>query len=86
MTSNGEPAHPEDWNAGYAAGLDDGEYRCAARVATLTAQLREVDARYLALLQAVADGIAMQPKTVLLELGPNDSVEPGRKASARTRG
>ena len=37
----------------------------------LTAQLREVDARYMALLKAVADGVAMQPKTVVLHLGSN---------------
>ena len=43
----------------------------AARVDALTAQLREVDARYMALLKAVADGVAMQPKTVVLDLGPN---------------
>jgi hypothetical protein len=66
MANNGEPANPEDWNAGYAAGLEDGEHRCAARVATLTAQLREVDARYVALLKAVADGVAMQPRMVVL--------------------
>jgi hypothetical protein len=37
----------------------------------LTAQLREVDARYMALLKAVADGVAMQPMTVVLDFGPN---------------
>lgn len=45
--------------------------RWASRVDSLTAQLREVDARYMALLKAVADGVAMQPKTVVLALGPN---------------
>lgn len=43
----------------------------ASRVESLTAQLREVDARYMALLKAVADGVAMQPHTVVLDLGPN---------------
>jgi hypothetical protein len=33
----------------------------ARRVDGLTAQLRELDARYMALLKAVADGKAMQP-------------------------
>jgi hypothetical protein len=41
----------------------------ASRVDGLTAQLREVDARYMALLKAVADGSAMQPRTVILDLG-----------------
>ena len=44
----------------------------ASRVDGLTEQLREVDARYMALLKAVADGVAMQPKTVVLDLGPNE--------------
>ena len=43
----------------------------AGRVDALTAQLRELDARYMALLKAVAEGVAMQPKTVVLDLGPN---------------
>ena len=43
----------------------------ASRVDVLSAQLREVDARYMALLKSVADGVAMQPRTVVLELGPN---------------
>lgn len=43
----------------------------ASRVDGLMAQLREVDARYMALLKAVADGVAMQPRTVVLDLGPN---------------
>ena len=43
----------------------------ASRVDGLTARLREADARYMALLKAVADGAAMQPKTVVLDLGPN---------------
>ena len=43
----------------------------ASRVDGLTAQLREVDARYMVLLKAVADGVAMQPKTVVLGLAPN---------------
>lgn len=42
-----------------------------SRVDALTAQMREVDARYMALLKAVADGQAMQPLTVVLGLGPN---------------
>ena len=41
------------------------------RVAALTEELREVDARYIALLKAVADGVAMQPRTGVLDLGPN---------------
>lgn len=43
----------------------------ARRVDGLNAQLREVDARYMALLKAVADGVAMQPRTVVLDMGPN---------------
>lgn len=43
----------------------------ASRVDGLTAQLRGADARYMALLKAVADGVAMQPRTVVLDLGPN---------------
>jgi len=39
----------------------------ASRVDGLAAQLREVDARYMALLKAVADGVAMQPRTVMLD-------------------
>ncbi len=54
----------------------------ARRVDGLTAQLREVDARYMALLKAVADGVAMQPKTVVLNLGPNASLSGGRRPSA----
>ena len=50
----------------------DEEHCWASRVDALTAQLHEVDARYMALLKAVADGVAMQPKTVVLKLGPND--------------
>ena len=46
----------------------------ASRVDGLTAQLREAEARYMALLKAVADGAAMQPKTVVLDLGPNASL------------
>ena len=34
-------------------------------------ELREADARYMALLKAVADGVAIQPRTVVLDLGPN---------------
>ena len=47
----------------------------ARRVDGVTAQLREVDARYMALLKAVADGVAMQPRTVVLDLGPNGPVQ-----------
>jgi len=47
----------------------------ASRVDGLTAQLREVDARYMALLKAVADGRAMQPApAILVDLGPNVEV------------
>ncbi len=66
MTKNGEPANPDDWNAGYAAGLDDSEQRWTSRVDGLTAQLREVNARYMALLKAVADGVAMQKPPPML--------------------
>lgn len=45
----------------------------ASRVDGLTAQLREVDARYMALLKAVADGRAMQPApAIVVDLGPNN--------------
>jgi hypothetical protein len=44
------------------------------RVDTLSAQLHDSDARYMALLKAVADGVAMQPRTVVLDLGPNAEV------------
>ena len=50
----------------------DEAHRWACRVDGLTAQLREVDARYMALLKAVADGVAMQPRTMVLDMGPND--------------
>lgn len=49
----------------------------AGRVDALAAQLREVDARYMALLKAVADGMAMQPQTVVLDLGPNAELNGG---------
>ena len=54
--------------------------RWASRVDTLTAQLHEVDARYMALLKAVADGVAMQPRTVVLDLGPNVRAKRGQTA------
>lgn len=41
--------------------------RWTSRVDGLTAQLRELDSRYMALIKSVADGQAMQPRTVLLE-------------------
>ena len=44
----------------------------AGRLDRLTSQLREVDARYMALLKAVADGVAMQPRTMVLNPGPNE--------------
>jgi hypothetical protein len=48
----------------------------ASRVDGLTAQLREVDARYMALLKAVADGRAMQPApAIVVDLGPNVRAE-----------
>jgi hypothetical protein len=51
----------------------------ANRVDGLAAQLREVDARYMALLKAVADGVAMQPpRAVMLDLWPNVGIEPPR--------
>jgi hypothetical protein len=44
----------------------------ASRVDTLAAQLRDSDARYMALLKAVADGVAMQPAPrIVVDLGPN---------------
>lgn len=43
----------------------------ASRMDALTRQLIEVDARYMALIKDVADGVALQPRTVLLYLGPN---------------
>lgn len=39
----------------------------------MTARLRELDARYTALLKAVADGVAMQPRTVLLARDNQDA-------------
>jgi predicted nucleic acid-binding Zn-ribbon protein len=41
--------------------------RLGESVERLNARLREVDARYMALLKAVADGVAMQPKTIVLQ-------------------
>jgi hypothetical protein len=52
----------------------DEAHRWASRVDGLTAKLREVDARYMALLKSVADGVAMQPRTVVLDLGHNAEV------------
>jgi hypothetical protein len=47
----------------------------ASRVDTLAAQLRDSDARYMALLKAVADGVAMQPAPrIVVDLGPNVEV------------
>ncbi len=44
----------------------------ASRVDTLAAQLRDSDTRYMALLKAVADGMAMQPAPrFVVDLGPN---------------
>jgi hypothetical protein len=62
----------------------------ANRVDALTAQLREVDARYMALLKAVADGAFMQPRTVLLHLGPerptpDDEAQPVRAEPLKAR-
>lgn len=54
----------------------------ASRVDALTAKMRAVDARYMALLKAVADGQAMQPRTVVLDLGPNGRVHAGREAAS----
>lgn len=69
--NNGEPTHPEQWSAGYDAGYEDGAMTSAATVSALQEQLRHTEAKYTALLKAVADGVAMQPKTVVLNLGPN---------------
>lgn len=55
-------------------------HRWASRVDGLTAQLLEVDARYMALLKAMADGVAMQPRTIVLEndgLGPSQPERDG---------
>lgn len=47
----------------------------ASRVDTLAAQLRDSDTRYMALLKAVADGMAMQPAPrFVVDLGPNAEV------------
>ncbi len=49
----------------------------ARRVDGLTAQLRETDARYMALIKQVADGVAMQPRTVVLHTNA-DRIEADR--------
>ena len=43
-----------------------------SRIEGLTAQLRDVEARYMALVKAVADGMAMQPgrSTMMLARAP----------------
>ena len=46
--------------------------RWQRRIDGLERQLRDVDARYMALLKAVADGRAMQPApAIVVDLGPN---------------
>jgi hypothetical protein len=46
--------------------------RGRAEMRTALRQEREsLEVRYMALLKAVADGQAMQPRTVILDLGPN---------------
>jgi len=81
-TSRNFPEVALQWAAGAQAEIErlrdavrsaraDEAHCWARRVDALTAQLREVDARYMALLKAVADGVAMQPRTVALDLGPN---------------
>lgn len=57
-------------DAAHSARADEA-HRWASRVDGLTAQLREVDARYMALLKAVADGVAMQPRTIVLGSAPH---------------
>lgn len=48
----------------------------ASRVDTLAAQLRDSDTRYMALLKAVADGMAMQPAPrFVVDLGPNAGIQ-----------
>jgi hypothetical protein len=82
-----EKPHIAEWAAAEIERLKDAvrfaradEAHCwASRIDALTAQLREVDARYVALLKAVADGVAMQPRTVVLDLGPNAELR-GRPA------
>ncbi len=54
-------------NFAVRAARDDAARHWASRVDGLTAQLREVDARYMALLKSVADGVALQPRTVVLQ-------------------
>ncbi|MEA5416286.1 hypothetical protein [Synechococcus sp. BA-132 BA5] len=64
--NNGEPTHHEQWNAGYDAGYEDGAVTRAATVNALQEQLRYTEARYMALLKAVADGVAMQPRPMMM--------------------
>ena len=50
----------------------------------LNARLRDIDARYMALLKSVADGVAMRPKTVILEApAAQPTPEQVREACAR---
>jgi len=54
---------------GYAKGLRDGHREASDN---LLARLKDVEARYMALVKAVADGRAMQPAPpMLVDLGPN---------------
>lgn len=46
--------------------------RWSNRVNGLQARLREVDDRYMHLLKEVADAIAMQPRTMVIDLGDED--------------
>jgi hypothetical protein len=52
-------------DAARVAKLDEAQ-RWAKSVDGLTAQLREVDTRYMALLKAVADGVALQPRPMMM--------------------
>ena len=74
----------ESCRQAWAAGQDDAERfariderrRWAKSVDELTLLLRATDARYMALVQQVADGRAMQPATpILVDLGPNVRAE-----------
>jgi hypothetical protein len=68
---------PADWTPVYSAKTIEriGRERDAevalerGRVEALSFRVRDMEARYMALLKVVADGVAMQPKTIWL---PND--------------
>lgn len=45
---------------------DEAVARERERVEAMTRRMRDIEARHMALLKAVADGVAMQPRTVVL--------------------